>query len=200
MGRVNRTSISSGILIGIGVIINVYSSNKYIGAMLFSFALLTIIKLQLQLYTGQIGFIQEKRFIIRDYLIMLILNCVGVSSLFLSLTTKNSIELSKIIEISNQKFSHTYLELFICGLFCGVLMLIAVSCKRTIITIFCIMTFILSGYEHCIADFPFLLLNISIENIIKFFMIVFGNSIGSIIAYNLLKVGDKNSKLFTEPL
>ena len=76
-------------------------------------------------------------------------------------------------------------------------MLIAVSCKRTIITIFCIMTFILSGYEHCIADFPFLLLNISIENIIKFFMIVFGNSIGSIIAYNLLKVGDKNSKLFT---
>ena len=52
MGKINRTAILSGILIGIGVIINTFSQNKYIGAMLFAFALLTIIKLQLQLFTG----------------------------------------------------------------------------------------------------------------------------------------------------
>ena len=40
MGRINKTSILSGILVGIGVVINVFSANKYIGALLFSFALL----------------------------------------------------------------------------------------------------------------------------------------------------------------
>lgn len=29
----------------------------------------------------------------------------------------------------------------------------AVYCKKMLITVFCIMVFILSGYEHCIADF-----------------------------------------------
>ena len=61
------------------------------------------------------------------------------------------------------------------------------------------MIFILSGYEHCIADFPFLLVNLSIENIAKFLMIILGNSLGAIFTYNLLiKAGDKNSKLLSE--
>ena len=59
-------------------------------------------------------------------------------------------------------------------------MFIAVSCKDTIITIFCVMIFILSGYEHCVADFPYLIVNGSIENVLKFICIILGNSIGSI--------------------
>ena len=186
MGRINRTSILSGMLVGIGVIINTFSQNKYIGAMLFSFALLTIIQLQLQLYTGQIGFFTEKRYKIKEYCFMLVLNFIGASlSTFLALITRSETDINYIIEVSKTKFSHTYFELFICGLLCGVLMFIAVYCKNTIITIFCIMIFILSGYEHCVADFPFILLNISFENIVKFLLIVTGNSIGSIIAYYL---------------
>lgn len=193
MGKINRTSILSGILIGVGVIINSFSQNKYIGAMLFSFALLTIIKLQLQLFTGQIGFFTEKRYDIKEYSIMLIFNFVGVSLLtFLVLMTKNEADINSFIEISNKKFAHTYLELFICGLLCGLLMLIAVYTKDTIIVIFCIMIFILSGYEHCVADFPFLLLNLSVENVIKFLFIVLGNSAGSIITYQFLSKGRRN--------
>ena len=193
MGKINRTSILSGILIGVGVIINTFSQNKYIGAMLFSFALLTIIKLQLQLFTGQIGFFTEKRYDIREYSLMLIFNFAGVTlSTFLALMTKNETDINSMIEIANKKFAHTYLELFICGLFCGLLMLIAVYTKDTIIVIFCIMIFILSGYEHCVADFPFLLLNLSLENMIKFLFIVLGNSAGSIITYLFLKKEGKN--------
>ena len=188
MGRIDRTSILSGILVGIGVIINTFSQNKYVGAMLFSFALLTIIQLQLQLYTGQIGFFTEKRYKIKEYCFMLILNFFGVSlSTFLALITRNETDMNYIIVVSKIKFSHTYFELFICGLLCGALMYISVYCKNTIITIFCIMIFILSGYEHCIADFPFILLNLSFENIVKFLLIVTGNSIGSIITHHLIK-------------
>ena len=190
MGRINKTSILSGILIGIGVVINVFSANKYIGALLFSFALLVIVKLQLQLYTGQIGFLLDKKYNIVDYIHMLLYNMCGALIPTLLLISVNNNLLERMIEISCQKLGHTYYELFIYGLFCGVLMMIAVYCKETIITVFCIMIFILSGYEHCIADFPFLLLNISFVNIIKFSMIVLGNSVGAVITYSLIKAGD----------
>lgn len=196
MGKLIKSSILSGILIGIGVNINTFLSNKYVGAMLFSFALLSIIKLQLMLYTGQIGFLINKKFSIIEYIIMLIGNCLGVFvSMFFIIQTKSQSEVKQMIDIANTKFSHTYLEVFICGLFCGVLMFIAVKCKDTVITTFCIMIFILSGFEHCIADFPFLILSkFSIEYLIKFVLIVMGNSVGSIISNILMRNEDKNNE------
>ena len=188
MGKINRTAILSGILIGIGVIINTFSQNKYIGAMLFAFALLTIIKLQLQLFTGQIGYFTEKRFNLKEYALMLLFNFAGVAlCTFLALMTKSDTDYNLMIEISNQKFARSYVELLICGLLCGAFMLIAVYAKDTVIVVFCIMIFILSGYEHCVADFPFLLLNLSVENLIKFLLIVLGNSVGSILTYLLIE-------------
>ena len=52
-----RKSIVAGFLIGLGVIINTLASSPVLGSFLFSFGLLTIIDLQLPLFTGQIGFI-----------------------------------------------------------------------------------------------------------------------------------------------
>ena len=191
MGKVNNTSILSGILVGIGVIINVLSPNKYIGSMLFSLALLTTIDLQLQLFTGQIGFAIDKKFTFVEYIFMLFGNLLGISvvvvSLFPFIGTNASYE--QMIKIATNKFSHTHIQLLICGIMCGILMMIAVYCKNMIITIFCIMTFILSGYEHCIASFPFLVFAPSIVNLTKFLTIVVGNSIGSIITNMFIKGG-----------
>ena len=197
MGKVNNTSILSGILVGIGVIINVLSPNKYIGSMLFSLALLTIIDLQLQLFTGQIGFAIDKKFAFVEYIFMLFGNLLGISvvvvSLFPFIATNASYE--QMIKIAANKFAHTHIQLLICGIMCGILMMIAVYCKNMIITIFCIMTFILSGYEHCIASFPFLILNLSIWNIIKFLFIILGNSAGSIITYYFLQKHKERKEL-----
>ena len=55
-----------------------------------------------------------------------------------------------------------------------------------IITIFCIMTFILSGYEHCIASFSFLLSSFTAMNVSKFLMIIIGNSLGSVVTHMLI--------------
>ena len=49
------------------------------------------------------------------------------------------------------------------------------------------MIFILIGAEHCVADFPYLLFNLSFMNIIKLFMIILGNSIGAILIERLSK-------------
>ena len=56
-----NNAVVAGFLIGLGVIINTLAANPVLGAILFSFGLLTIIQLQIPLYTGQIGFIKEKK-------------------------------------------------------------------------------------------------------------------------------------------
>jgi formate/nitrite transporter FocA (FNT family) len=49
------------------------------------------------------------------------------------------------------------------------------------------MIFIIIGAEHCIADFPYLLFNLSPINILKFICIVIGNSLGAILIERLCK-------------
>ena len=184
MGIIIKQSILSGILVGLGVVLQNIVPNTYIGSMLFSIALLVIIECDLKLYTGKIGFFRIKE--IKNLLIILIGNLVGVLiPICCSLLKSGFYE--KIIEVSNIKFSNGYFELFLYGLMCGVLMFVAVYCKKPIITVFCIMTFILSGYEHCIADFPYLFFNFNIEHLIKFLCIVLGNSIGSISINKLIE-------------
>ena len=56
MGIIIKQSILSGVLVGLGVALQIQVQNTYIGAMLFSIALLVIIECDLKLYTGKIGF------------------------------------------------------------------------------------------------------------------------------------------------
>ena len=56
-----KKALYAGILVGIGDIAYITIKNNYIGAMLFSLALLTVINSDLNLYTGKIGFYKSKR-------------------------------------------------------------------------------------------------------------------------------------------
>ena len=183
MDRLANQSVLSGFLVGLGVVINTQAANKYIGAMLFSLALLTIIECDLKLYTGKIGFIDKVP--IDDLLTMFFGNIIGVVFPVLMMEQKDNFPL-KVYTAAENKFSQGHLELLFYGILCGVLMFIAVYCKNKLITVFCIMTFILSGYEHCIADFPYLCMVFSVENLSKFVCVVIGNSIGSIAANKMI--------------
>ena len=185
MGIIIKHSILSGILVGIGVISQIQIQDTYVSSMLFSLALLVIIECDLKLYTGKIGFFEIVK--IKNLSIILLSNLLGVIiPIFCSISKDGFYE--RVLEISNIKFSNSYFELFLYGLMCGVLMFVAVYCKKTIITVFCIMTFILSGYEHCIADFPYLFFNFNIDHLLKFICIILGNSIGSISINKLIKL------------
>lgn len=176
-----KRSIMSGILIGIGTVIYLKCDNTYIGAMLFSLALITIVKCNLNLYTGKIGYFGEVK--ASTLLVILIGNLVGV---MLPVYFEYRDILDKVILISSLKFSKDFLSIFLDGILCGILMFVAVSCKDSLIIVFCIMTFMMSGYEHCIADFPYLVLNYSTENLQKFLLVILGNSIGSILTSRLM--------------
>lgn len=179
-----KRAILAGILVGIGVAVNISVENRYIGAMLFSFALLTIIKCSLNLYTGKIGFYQTQK--PADLVIMLIFNLAGVLLPTLGVALCRESAYEAIVTASVAKFGNSLAVLFVYGILCGVLMFVAVYAKDTVITVFCIMIFILSGFEHCIADFIYLVLNFSPENLIKFAAIILGNSVGSIAVHFLV--------------
>ena len=65
-------AVIAGLLIGLGVIINIQTKSPILGALLFSFGLLTIIHLKLPLYTGKIGYLKDK------LVLILIFNLIGI--------------------------------------------------------------------------------------------------------------------------
>ena len=85
------------------------------------------------------------------------------------------------------KFDKNILRMFVDGFICGTLIHFAVKCKKPLITSMAVVLFILTGSEHCIADFPYLLYNPSLLNLLRFFMVIVGNSLGAILLENMLK-------------
>ena len=181
---IKRNAAVAGFLIGLGVIINTQAENPVLGAFLFSFGLLTIIHMQLPLYTGQIGFITEKK--ISDLFQILIFNFIGII-FAISLKAPNKTFLLTLQSKANIKFDKTLFQMFTDAFLCGTLIHFAVKIKSIPVTFLAIAIFILIGAEHCIADFPYLIAAFSFENCLKFFMIVIGNSIGAIFLENILK-------------
>lgn len=181
--EVFQKSILAGILIGFGVIINLQSSDPVVGALLFSFGLLTIIEMQLLLYTGKIGFLEED--LMPMLIPILIFNCIGIAITVLLYGAANPDFNTIIAHAASIKFAKGYLTLFINACFCGALIHFAVKNKVKVLTIFAIMIFILIGAEHCIADFPYLLYAPSFENVCKFIEVICGNSMGALIIERL---------------
>lgn len=183
-----KKSLLAGLLIGLGVIINLQASNPILGALLFSFGLLTIIQMQLFLYTGKIGFVTtEMKTKLPMAILILIFNCIGIAATVGLYALGNQNFIGIISAAAATKFAKTALTLFINACFCGALIHFAVKNKVTILTIFAVMIFILIGAEHCIADFPYLLFNLTPINILKFITIVLGNSLGAILIERLSK-------------
>ena len=178
-------SIIAGFLIGLGVIINTLASSPVLGACLFSFGLLMIIDLQLPLYTGQIGFISQRKKI--DLLNILIYNFIGIIITVGIYTLCNPTFYTTFYEKALLKFNKTYLQMFANGFICGTLIHFAVKSKKQLMTVMAVMIFILIGAEHCIADFPYYITNISFMNTLKLLLVILGNSCGAIFIENMLK-------------
>ena len=160
---------------------------------MFTVGLYTICTQGLNLFTGKVGYlVNNKPSYLIDLVIVWIGNFIGtfVCSLLLQFTRINI----DATNICNIKISDNYLSLFILGIFCGMLMYIAVDgYKKTnnpIILFICVSVFILCGFEHCIADmFYFAIAKmININTIIILLVISAGNSIGGMVIPLISKI------------
>lgn len=180
-------SLLAGFLIGIGGIAYLSLENHIIGAILFSFGLVTIIARGYDLYTGKIGYTNFNQ--IPSMLLMLLGNFIGV--ILIGILAINIGLVADDICIG--KLSKDCFMVFLQAILCGFLMYLGVdTTKKTnnpLYAMMAVIIFILTGAEHCVANmFYFTVYNQWSWDVVWFMVVnIIGNSIGSILLYRLEK-------------
>ena len=178
--------IKAGIMIAIGGSVFLSCENRYIGAILFSVALLCICLKGYSLFTGKVGYLPENhsKESVKILLCGLLGNIVSTILLGYAVSFANPAlgEAAKVI--CEAKLSQEALQTFVRAFFCGVLMYMAVSTYREKGTLagifFCVPVFILSGFEHSIANMFYFGASgiINMDSIIYLAVVIAGNSVG----------------------
>lgn len=161
-------------------------TNKFLGAILFSLGLLTICKLRLNLFTGLIGFVLEKKQNPLHIFIILVSNVFGgyLIGLLISLILDKYVSLA-LLNISNWDVSISFaLKAFMCG----AIMYIAVKLFKegSVLGILIgVPLFILSAYQHCIVNA--IMLGIGRTFNLCILISILGNAFGSLLCWFLTK-------------
>ncbi len=181
---------------------------KYVGAVFFCTALLCICIKGFSLYTGKIGYVLEKhsKEDISVMLLGLLGNFIGtVACGYLLAAAVPSLKDAAFALCDGKLQSQEWWQTLVRAFFCGILVFLAVDIYRNHKTplgvVFCIPAFILSGYEHSIADmFYFAASGIaSGEALLFIWLVILGNSLGGLMIPALKLVGAKKPAATQEP-
>ncbi len=184
----------AGFMIGMGGTVYLSQSNPVVGSCLFAVGLLTIVVFRLHLFTGKVGYLPfQKPAYLLELLITWCGNWVGTFAI------ANMVRLTRIYPsfaeraegIVAAKLADGPLSLFILAVFCGLLMFIAVDTFRNqsgstirLVAVFVpVMVFILSGFEHVVADMYYfsLVRAWSADCLFITIIMTLGNSVGGMI-------------------
>lgn len=180
MSYCNRliSSILAGMFIAIGCLIYTRQPN-FVGAVLFSFGLISVILLRLDLYTGKVGFMRSRQF--GEIALTLIGNLIGAA--FLSCFKP---EVSNIIAA---KLALDPMQIFLRAYLCGMIIYTLVAAKEPAFCLIGVPLFILSGAEHSIADAAYFFAGGLTLQAINFLIIaMLGNAFGSITLHRALEM------------
>ena len=155
--------IAAGVYIGIGGAVFLACDNRYLGAVFFTVALLSICITGMQLFTGKVGMIvtSHTRADVVSLFGCLLGNLTGtlLCALIARVGVPHLEERSLAVAGGRMDAFVGPADLFrvlFAGILCGILMYTAVWAykqKNTVWGIlFCVPVFILSGFEHSIAD------------------------------------------------
>lgn len=184
-------AVLAGIMITIGCTVNLMCDNKYVGAIMFGTGLLSIVIFQMKLFTGKVGYLITEHKIrnIGDLILILCGNAIGTlgaGSVIRCTRFYGSIE-EKVSILTTAKLSDNIVSIFFLSFFCGVLMYIAVEgysrTKSPYIIILPVAVFILSGFEHCVANMAYFTMAgvWSIDTVLYTGLMALGNTTGSIL-------------------
>ena len=197
-------AFATGIAIAIGGIVYLSCENRYLGAFLFGTGLFVILSFGFNLFTGKVGYaVENKPSYISSLLVIWLGNFAGTAlSAFLVLNTRICCIADKASDMCDTKLADSPLSIFILAAFCGLLMFIAADGYKTItnsagkiLAVFLpVVVFILSGFEHCVANmFYFTLAKAwSGKTFVWLIIMTLGNSVGGILIPILRKGFIKN--------
>lgn len=176
-------STLAGLLISLGATAFLTADNKIVGALLFSIGLTAVILLEANLYTGKIGYVNSKAKLISAALILIQNLLVALVCGLIFYSTKNNI----CENLWLNKLTKSWYEFLFDSIGCGICIYLSVELYKKTGSIFVIvlgvLVFILSGFEHCIADIFYLSASMSfdLKSILYILIAIIGNSIGSLL-------------------
>lgn len=183
-------AVMTGFAIGIGGSVYLSCDNKYMGAFLFGTGLFVILSFGFNLFTGKVGYaVENKPSYIIDLILIWLGNLTGTAIMGgMILCTRIAPIGEKAAEICSVKFNDNLLSIFILAIFCGMLMFIAADgfkkienpVEKMLAVFLPVMAFILSGYEHCIANmFYFTIAKAWSANTVLYLLVMtMGNAVG----------------------
>jgi formate/nitrite transporter FocA (FNT family) len=199
------SAILAGIMIGIGATVYLSVDNHIVGSLLFAIGLYTIVAYQLNLFTGKIGYlvVESQKM---NYLIFLIITWIGnlIGTFLYGIVIANIRHelVMKANALCKTKLAQDPFTAVFLGLFCGLLMFIAVDNYKNntndfgkIIGVFvCVSIFILCKFEHCVADMTYFALTLNPNYIISglkyILLVMLGNTFGSFLIPSYLRIKD----------
>jgi len=192
--KVFFSAVAAGVVISIGGAVFLSLDNKIAGALFFSVGLFTICTFGFHLFTGKLCYLFDND---RAYALSLPVIWLGnlcgclLSSGLLQLTRSGAGFMAAAQKVCAPKLNDTLLSLFILGVFCNILIYIAVNGFKEIpheigkyLALFLGVTvFILAGFEHCVADmFYFTAAGVwSADTAVRLLVITAGNFAGGLI-------------------
>lgn len=155
-------SILAGICIALGGIAFLSISNPVIGSLFFCIGLFIILNYEFNLFTGKLCYTFSNNLkYFGNLFIILIGNFIGTNivGLTLNLTRLTSLK-ERCQNIVNTKLNDSLISIFILAILCNILIYVAVegfkngktSATKYLSLFFGVATFVICGFEHCVAD------------------------------------------------
>ena len=148
-------AIFAGLAIGLGGWAYLMAPNPIIGAVIFACGLLTVRLYGLHLFTGKVQYMMTKENPWYYYPLVLLCNFFGVAIIACwSISLVH--DAAQTVAIAKQ--SQLWIDALLKGIGCGMLMSLATYKETPLwVTVLAVATFILAGFNHCIADFYYML-------------------------------------------
>lgn len=179
--------IMAGLLISIGGTAYLATDNRYVGAVLFAVALMTICYLGYDLYTGKVCYVEPKH------------DCAYLATVLagnlIAVTVCGQVAhyampelVSKVNTLVVGKLAQPLWSVLVRGIGCGVLIYVAVDVwkrhQSMLGVLIAVPTFILCGFNHCIADcFYFAVAgDVGVQGALYIVTVIVGNSIGGLLS------------------
>ena len=194
-----RGAVAAGIFIGLAGTVFLSVPDKFSGAFLFGFGLLTIVCCGFKLYTGAVGYLVLQGKKAPSYLLTLGVIWIGnwIGTFFVGTALRFSRVGAALAAraggLCQTKMTDSWSSLLVLSFFCGILMFLAVDTFRRKeeypgvirmgMVFLCVMVFILSGFEHCVADmYYFSVAGMwGTESLVRTLWMTLGNSLGGFL-------------------
>lgn len=162
MDLTTKRSLLAGSLIGLSLGSYLLADNKYMGTFLFGLGLFAICALSLNLFTGKCGYDIK----IKNLFSLWFLNAIGfIVTIIIVILATNFKILPTLQNWADIKINRDIVPIFCSSLLCGMLIAYAVEITKkhgigigAYACLLVVFTFILNGFDHCIANLGVLVL------------------------------------------